>query len=151
MERTLVIIKPDGVQRGLIGPILTRLERRGLRFAGLKLMQITPELASRHYAIHEGKRFYEPLIQFITSGPVVVAVIEGDDAIGIVRKTMGATNPADADPGTIRADFGIEIGRNLVHGSDSLETAKFETALFFDTTEVVTWRRDVDRWIFEDA
>jgi len=149
MERTLVIIKPDGLQRGLIGPILTRLERRGLRFAGLKLMQITPELAGRHYAIHKGKPFYEPLIQFIISGPVVVAVIEGDDAINIVRKTMGATNPADADPGTIRADFGLEIGRNLVHGSDGSDTAAIEIPLFFADDELLDYERAVDGWIHE--
>jgi nucleoside-diphosphate kinase len=149
MERTLVIIKPDGVQRGLIGPILTRLERRGLRFAGLKLMQITPELASRHYAVHKGKPFYEPLIQFITSGPVVVAAVEGNDAINIVRNTLGATNPADAAPGTIRADFGLEIGRNLVHGSDGNETASYEIPLFFDEQELVSYERAVDGWITE--
>lgn len=149
MERTLVIIKPDGVQRGLIGPILTRLERRGLRFAALKLMQITPELAARHYAIHQGKPFYEPLVEFITSGPVVVAVIEGKNAIQIVRKTMGATNPAEADPGTIRADFGLEIGRNLVHGSDGPDTAAYEIPLFFAEAEILDYERAVDGWINE--
>ena len=149
MERTLVIIKPDGVQRGLIGPILTRLERRGLRFAALKLIQISPELAARHYAVHQGKPFYEPLIQFITSGPVVVAVIEGNDAIDIVRKTMGATSPAQAAPGTIRADFGLEIGRNLVHGSDGPETAAYEIPLFFEEEEILSYRRAVDGWLNE--
>ena len=149
MERTLVIIKPDGVQRGLIGPILTRLERRGLRFAALKLIQISPELAGRHYAVHEGKPFYEPLIQFITSGPVVVAVIEGNDAINIVRKTMGATSPGQAEPGTIRADFGLEIGRNLVHGSDGPETAAYEIPLFFEEGEILNYQRAVDSWLNE--
>jgi nucleoside-diphosphate kinase len=149
MERTLVIIKPDGVQRGLIGPILGRLEGRGLRFAAMKLMQITPELAERHYAIHKGKPFYEGLVEFITSGPVVVAVIEGRDAINIVRKTMGATNPAAAEPGTIRADFGLEIGRNLVHGSDGLDTAAYEIPLFFAEDEIVSYERAVDNWINE--
>jgi nucleoside-diphosphate kinase len=149
MERTLVIIKPDGVQRGLIGPILTRFESRGLRFAALKLIQITPELAARHYAIHRGKPFYEPLIQFITSGPVVVAVVEGKDAIDIVRRTMGATNPAQAEPGTIRADFGLEIGRNLVHGSDGPETAAYEIPLFFAENEILEYERAVDGWIHE--
>src|SRR4030042_1282534 len=115
MERTLVILKPDAVQRGLIGPIITRLEQRGLRFAAMKLMQISPELAARHYAIHKGKPFYEGLVQFITSGPVVAAVIEGKDAINIVRKTLGATSPANAEPGTIRADLSLGVGRNLVH------------------------------------
>ncbi len=149
MEHTLVIIKPDGVQRGLIGPILARLERRGLRFGAMKLMQITPELASRHYAIHKGKPFYEGLIEFITSGPVVVAVIQGRDAINIVRKTMGATNPAEAEPGTIRADFGLEIGRNLVHGSDGPDTAAYEIPLFFADDEILSYERAVDGWINE--
>ncbi len=149
MEHTLVIIKPDGVQRGLIGPILARLERRGLRFAAIKLMQITPELASRHYAIHKGKPFYEGLIEFITSGPVVVAVIQGRDAINIVRKTIGATNPAEAEPGTIRADFGLEIGRNLVHGSDGPDTAAYEIPLFFADDEILSYERAVDGWINE--
>jgi nucleoside-diphosphate kinase len=149
MERTLVIIKPDGVQRGLIGPILTRLERRGLRFAAMKLIQIAPELAARHYAIHKGKPFYDGLIGFITSGPVVVAVIEGNNAIDIVRKTMGATNPAQAEPGTIRADFGLEIGRNLVHGSDGPDTAAYEIPLFFTKDEILSYERAVDGWILE--
>jgi nucleoside-diphosphate kinase len=149
MERTLLIIKPDAVQRGLIGPILTRLERRGLRFAAMKLVQITPELAARHYAIHEGKPFYEPLIEFITGGPVVVAVIEGNDAINIMRNTMGATNPAQAAPGTIRGDFGLEIGRNLVHGSDGPDTAAYEIPLFFAEDEILSYERAVDRWINE--
>jgi nucleoside-diphosphate kinase len=149
MERTLVIIKPDGVQRGLVGPILARFERRGLRFAAMKLMQISPELAARHYAIHKGKPFYEGLIEFITSGPVLVAVIEGRDAIHIVRKTMGATNPAAAEPGTIRADFGLEVGRNLVHGSDGADTAAFEIPLFFSEEEILSYNRAVDDWINE--
>lgn len=149
MERTLVIIKPDGVQRGLVGPILTRLERRGLRVAAMKLMQITPELASRHYKVHQGKPFYEPLVEFITSGPVVVAVIEGTDAIDTIRKTMGATNPALAEPGTIRADYGLEIGRNLVHGSDGADTAAYEIPLFFDDDEILSYERAIDHWINE--
>lgn len=149
MERTLVIVKPDGVQRGLVGPILSRLERRGLRFAALKLMQITPELAERHYAVHKGKAFYEGLISFITSGPVVVAVVEGRDAIDIVRKTLGATNPAEAEPGTIRADFGLEIGRNLVHGSDGPDTAAYEIPIFFDEREILSYERAIDSWINE--
>jgi nucleoside-diphosphate kinase len=149
MERTLVILKPDAVQRGLIGPIITRLEQRGLRFAAMKLMQISPELAARHYAIHKGKAFYEGLVQFITSGPVVAAVIEGKDAINIVRKTMGATSPANSEPGTIRADFGLEIGRNLVHGSDGPDTAAYEIPLFFAEDEILTYERAVDHWIHE--
>ena len=149
MERTLVIIKPDAVQRGLIGEILTRFERRGLCIVALKLIQIDESLARRHYAIHEGKPFYEPLIRYITSSPVVVVALEGNDAIETARRTMGATNPAEAAPGTIRADFGLEIGRNLVHGSDGPETAAFETPLFFTEDEILSYGRDIDRWIFE--
>ena len=149
MERTLVIVKPDGVQRGLIGEIILRLERRGLKLVGMKFMQITPELASRHYAVHKGKPFYEPLVAYITSSPVVVMVWEGKQAIEVVRKTMGATNPVKAEPGTIRADLGVEIGRNLVHGSDGPETAAFEVALFFREDELVSWTRSAERWIVE--
>jgi nucleoside-diphosphate kinase len=149
LERTLIIIKPDAVQRGLTGRIITRFERRGLRIAAMKLIHITAELAQRHYAVHEGKPFYEPLIEYITSSPVVVMVLEGNDAIEIARRTMGATNPAEAAPGTIRADFGLEIGRNLVHGSDGPETAAFELPLFFDEEEILSYGRDVDPWIFE--
>lgn len=149
MERTLIIVKPDAVQRGLIGAILTRLEQRGLRFAALKLLQITPELAARHYAVHKGKPFYNGLIEFITSGPVVVAVIEGPQAIEIVRKTMGATNPTQAEPGTIRADLGLEIGRNLVHGSDGPDTAAYEIPLFFAEEEILSYERAIDAWINE--
>ena len=149
MERTLVIVKPDGVQRGLVGEIILRLERRGLKLVGMKFMQITPELASRHYAVHKGKPFYEPLVAYITSAPVVVMVWEGKRAIEVVRKTMGATNPVNAEPGTIRADFGVEIGRNLVHGSDGPDTAAFEVALFFREDELVSWTRDAERWIIE--
>jgi nucleoside-diphosphate kinase len=149
MERTLVIVKPDAVQRGLVGAILTRLERRGLRIAAMKLIQITPELAARHYQIHQGKPFYKGLVEFITSGPVVVAVIEGTDAIDTVRKTMGATNPAQAEPGTIRADYALEIGRNLVHGSDGADTAAYEIPLFFTEAEILSYQRAIDAWINE--
>jgi nucleoside-diphosphate kinase len=149
LERTLVIIKPDAVQRGLIGEIVTRFERRGLRIAALKLIHIDEPLARRHYAIHEGKPFYEPLIHYSTSSPVVVMVLEGSDAIEIVRRTMGATNPAEAAPGTIRADLGLEIGRNLVHGSDGPETAAFEVGIFFTEEEILSYGRDADCWIFE--
>jgi len=149
LERALVIIKPDAVQRGLIGEIVTRFERRGLRIAGMKLLQIDKSLAERHYAIHKGKPFYEPLIRYITSSPVVVMVVEGNDVIKVARRTMGATNPAEAAPGTIRADFGLEIGRNLVHGSDGPETAAFEVPLFFTEDELLSYDRDTDRWIFE--
>ena len=149
MERTLVIIKPDAVQRGLIGPIITRLEQRGLKIVGMKFMQIDEELAHRHYAIHEGKGFFEGLIQYITSAPVVVMVLEGPQAIKIVRNTLGATRPIEAEQGTIRADFGLEIGRNLTHGSDTLENAAIEVNLFFGEEGLVSWDRDTDRWIYE--
>lgn len=149
MERTLVIVKPDGVQRGLIGPIITRLEQRGLKIVGLKMMQITPDLARKHYAIHEGKPFFDGLIRYITSAPVVVMVVEGKKAIEVVRATMGATNPVTAAPGTIRADYALEIGRNLVHGSDGPETAQTEIALFFKPEELLDYSRDTDKWIFE--
>ena len=151
MERTLVILKPDAVQRGLIGAILTRLEQRGLRFAALKLMQITPELAALHYKEHEGKGFYPGLIKFITSGPVIVAVVEGTDAIQVVRDTMGKTSPAKSPPGTIRADFGLETGRNLIHGSDGPEAALREVRRFFAEGEILSYHRAVDDWIEEQA
>jgi nucleoside-diphosphate kinase len=149
LERTLIIIKPDAVQRGLIGQIITRFERRGLRLAGMKLIHIDQALAEKHYAIHKGKPFYEPLIQYITSSPVVVMALEGNEAIEIARRTMGATNPAEAAPGTIRADFGLEIGRNLVHGSDGEDTAAIEIPLFFDEDELLSYERDNERWILE--
>lgn len=149
MERTLVLIKPDGVQRQLIGPIITRLEGRGLKIVALKLIQVSQDLARRHYAIHEGKPFFEPLISYITSAPVVAMVVEGPRAIEATRNTMGATNPINATPGTIRADYALEIGRNLVHGSDGAETAAAEIALWFDEDEILTYQREVDRWILE--
>jgi nucleoside-diphosphate kinase len=149
MERTLILLKPDAIQRGLIGPILTRLEQRGLRFAALKLMQVTPELAERHYGVHKGKAFYEGLVRFITSGPVVAAVVEGKDAINVVRNTMGRTNPGQSDPGTIRGDFGLDVGRNLIHGSDGPESAAFEIPIFFTEAEILSYRRAVDDWIEE--
>jgi nucleoside-diphosphate kinase len=149
MERTLVIVKPDGVQRGLVGPILARLEARGLKLVGLKLVQVSDDLAQRHYAEHEGKPFYVGLIRYITSAPVVVACIEGTNAVQVVRNTVGATNPASAAPGTIRADWALDIGRNLIHASDAPATADRELALWFTDGEVVGYGRDTDRWIFE--
>ena len=149
MERTLVIIKPDAVQRGLIGEIIARLEKRGLKIVALKMVQISRELAARHYGVHVGKPFYEGLVQYITSSPVVVMAVEGRRAIEVVRSTMGSTNPVQAAPGTIRADLALEIGRNLVHGSDGPETAAFELELFFGEEELQSWPRDTDRWIRE--
>ncbi|MFP3897061.1 MAG: nucleoside-diphosphate kinase [Anaerolineales bacterium] len=149
MERTLIIVKPDAVQRGLVGEIISRFERRGLKIVGMKLMQIDEALARRHYSIHEGKPFFKGLIEYISSAPVVVMVLEGNDVIRIVRRTMGATNPAEAAAGTIRADYGLEIGRNLVHGSDAPDTATREISLFFEDEELVSWERDTDPWVFE--
>ena len=149
MERTLVIVKPDGVQRGLIGEIIARLERRGLKIIGLKMMQISRELAAKHYGVHQGKPFYEGLVNYITSSPVVVMAVEGKKAIEMVRQTMGKTNPLDAAPGTIRADLAVDIGRNLVHGSDGAQTAEFELGLFFRPDELVAWDRSVEPWIVE--
>lgn len=150
MERTLVLLKPDAIQRGLAGEIIGRLEGRGLRIAGLRLMQITPALAKKHYAEHAGKPFYQGLIDYICSGPVIAACFEGTRAVDVVRKTMGKTNPADAEPGTIRGDLGLEMGRNLIHGSDSLQSARREMALFFgERGSMKSYQRDVDRWIFE--
>jgi nucleoside-diphosphate kinase len=149
MERSLIILKPDAVQRGLIGPILTRLEQRGLKLAGLKLIRIDEALARRHYAVHEGKPFFAGLVEYIISGPVVVAVVTGNNVIGIVRNTVGATNPAQAAPGTIRGDFAVEIGRNLIHASDSPENGEKEIALFFTDQEIVSLERSTDAWIYE--
>jgi nucleoside-diphosphate kinase len=149
VERTLVLIKPDGVQRQLVGPIITRLEQRGLKIVAMKMIQVSQELARKHYAIHEGKPFFEPLIGYITSAPVVAMVVEGPNAIEVTRNTMGATNPANAASGTIRADYALEIGRNLVHGSDGPETAATEIALWFDDSEILSYQRDADRWILE--
>jgi nucleoside-diphosphate kinase len=149
MERTLILVKPDAMQRGLAGEILTRLERRGLKLAGLKLMHVSDALARRHYAEHEGKSFFEGLIGYITSSPIIAAVFEGTGAIQACRATLGKTNPVNAEPGTIRGDFGLETGRNLVHGSDSVESATREIGLFFSDGELLTYLRDVDRWIFE--
>ena len=149
MERTLVLIKPDAMQRSLAGKIVARLERRGLRIAAMRLFQMDQALARRHYAEHEGKPFFQGLISYITSCPIIAAVFEGTNAVAVARKTMGATNPAAAEPGTIRGDLALETGRNLIHGSDSLESARREIALFFRDDEVHTYPRDVDRWVFE--
>ncbi|HHY55127.1 MAG TPA: nucleoside-diphosphate kinase [Chloroflexi bacterium] len=148
MERTFVMVKPDGVQRGLIGEIISRFERRGLKIVGMKMLQVSDDLARRHYAVHEGKPFFAGLISYITSAPVVAMVVEGTNAVVAVRQTVGATRPFEAAPGSIRADFALEIGRNLVHASDAPETAAAEIALWFGE-ELVEWQRATDRWIFE--
>ena len=149
MDRTLVLVKPDGVQRGLIGEIISRLERRGLKIVGMKLMQVSGKLANRHYGEHEGKPFFAGLVGFITSGPIVAMAIEGNNVVGLVRTTVGETNPADSAPGTIRGDLGVDIGRNLIHGSDSDESAKRELSLFFTEGELLDYSRVTDPWIIE--
>ncbi len=149
MERTLIIVKPDGVQRGLTGEIIRRFEQRGLRIVGMKFLSVSRALAEQHYAIHKGKPFYEGLVNYITSGPVVVIALEGTSAIEAARGTIGATNPAKAAAGSIRGDLGVEIGRNLVHGSDSVENGQAEIALWFKPDELVSWQRSTDSWIFE--
>ena len=149
MEKTLVLVKPDGVQRGLIGEVIGRLERRGLRMVAAKFLVVSDELAETHYAIHKGKPFYEGLIRYITSAPVMAMVWEGPKAVAAVRQTMGATRPTEAAPGTIRHDFALEVGRNLTHASDTPENGDKEVALWFNSEELVNWSRAVDIWIFE--
>jgi nucleoside-diphosphate kinase len=149
VEQTLILIKPDGVERGLIGQIITRFEQRGLKLVGMKLLQVSDELARRHYAVHEGKPFFDPLIEYITSSPVVAMVLEGPEAVQVARNTIGATRPAEATAGSIRGDFGLMVGRNLVHGSDSPENAAIEIALWFDDAELIDYERSVDGWILE--
>lgn len=150
MQRTLVIIKPDGVQRGLIGEIVGRLERRGLKIVALRLRMIDRDLAERHYGEHKGKPFYAGLIDYICSGPVVTAVFEGPGAVAVTRTTMGATKPAEASPGTIRGDFSLMMGRNLIHGSDGPESAQREVDLFFGADGALNYTRNIDPWIIED-
>jgi nucleoside-diphosphate kinase len=149
-EQTLVLVKPDAVQRGLIGEVITRLERRGLQLVGMKLMRITDELAGRHYEEHRAKPFFAGLVSFITSAPVVAMVWEGPGAVSMVRAMMGATNPANAAPGTIRGDLAVSFGMNVIHGSDSLESAAREVSLFFSGEELVPWERTIDRWVIEE-
>ena len=149
MERTLVLVKPDGVQRALIGEVISRLERRGLRLVGAKFMRVDQNLAETHYAIHKGKPFYEGLIRYITSAPVMAMVWEGPSAIAAVRQTMGATRPTEASPGSLRHDFALAVGRNLTHASDSAETGESEVNLWFEPGELVSWERAIDAWIFE--
>ena len=149
LERTLVLLKPDAVQRGLVGEITGRLEQRGLKLVGAKLVQVELSLAESHYAVHKGKPFYEGLIKYITASPVMAMVWEGPDAIEVVRQTMGATDPKQAAPGSIRHDYGLEIGRNLTHASDGPETAQEEIQLWFSDDELVNWQRITDGWIYE--
>jgi nucleoside-diphosphate kinase len=149
VERTLVLVKPDGVQRGLIGEVIKRLENRGLRMIAGKFILVSRPLAEEHYGIHKGKPFYESLLDYITSAPVMAMVWDGPNAVAAVRQTMGATRPTDASPGSIRHDFGLEIGRNLTHASDTPENGEKEAALWFIADELVEWDRALDPWIFE--
>ncbi len=149
MERSLVLVKPDGVQRGLIGEVISRLERRGLRLVSARFMEVSQELASTHYAIHVGKPFYDGLIRYITSAPVMAMAWEGPNAIAAIRQTMGSTRPTEAAPGSLRHDFALEVGRNLTHASDSVENGEKEVSLWFKPEELVSWQRATDQWIFE--
>lgn len=149
MERTYLMVKPDGVQRGLVGQIISRFEQRGYKIVGLKMMQIPRETAEKHYGEHAGKPFFAGLVDFITSSPVVAMVVEGKDVVATAREMMGATNPLKAAPGTIRDTFGVDVGRNIIHGSDSLESANREIGIFFRPEELVDYGRAIDTWIYE--
>ena len=149
MERTLVLVKPDGVQRGLVGKIIGRLENKGFRLVALKLMSVSRKLAEEHYGEHVDKPFFGDLVRFITSSPIVAMAIEGENSVQVVRTTMGLSNPQEAAPGTIRGDFGLTIGMNLIHGSDSGESASRELDLFFEPSEILEYSRDIERWIIE--
>ena len=148
MEKSLVLIKPDAVQRGLAGEVISRLEKKGLKIVAMKMLHMDKALAQRHYAVHKGRVFFDDLVNFITSGPVIAIIFQGKNAVEIIRQMMGATDPAKAYSGTIRGDFGIDIGHNLVHGSDSLENASEEIDLFFSADEVLNYDRDLDTWIY---
>jgi nucleoside-diphosphate kinase len=143
------MIKPDGVQRGLVGDIIKRYETKGFTLVGLKLMSVSRELAEKHYAVHSDKPFFAGLVDFITSGPVVAMVWEGEGVIAAARKVIGATKPLDAEPGTIRGDYGITVGRNIIHGSDAPETAKQEIALWFSESELTAWESTLKGWLYE--
>ena len=148
-QRTLVLIKPDGLQRGLVGTIVSRLETRGLKIVAMKMLQMNQKMAEQHYNIHRERPFFQGLVSFITSSPIIAIVLEGPDAVELIRNTIGVTNPIQAPLGTIRGDFALTIGRNLVHGSDSMKTAASEIQLFFQSTEILDYPRDVDPWIIE--
>jgi len=149
MERTLIILKPDAVQRGLVGESIRRFEQRGLRIIAMKFVKVERVLAEKHYAVHTGKPFFDGLVSYITSSPVVVMVLEGTNAVVASRATIGATRPNEAATGSIRGDLALEIGRNLVHGSDSVDNANQEIALWFKSDELIEWPRNADPWIFE--
>ena len=147
VERTLIIVKPGAVVRGLVGEVLSRLEKKGLKIVGLKMLKISREKAEKLYSVHKGKHFYEELINYITSAPVVVGVIEGDDAIQVVRRVIGPTNPKEAPPGTIRGDLGISITQNIIHASDSRESAEREIKIFFEEEELCAYSRADEAWL----
>lgn len=149
MSRTLVLLKPDTVQRALVGEVIARLERRGLKIVGMKLMQVSDDLAHKHYAEHEGKLFFPGLVQFIKSSPIVAMVLDGENAVQLVRAAMGSTNPTESTPGSIRGDYGMTVGMNLAHGSDSNESAKREIDLFFSPNEIIDYERGIDQWVTE--
>lgn len=149
MEKTFIMVKPDGVQRGLVGKILARFERRGFKLVALKMLRIDRELAERHYGEHLGKPFFEDLVSYITSGPVAAMVLEGPNVVAMAREMMGATQPAKALPGTIRGTYGIDVGRNVVHGSDSVASAEREIGLFFGDGEILEYGRALEAWIYE--
>jgi nucleoside-diphosphate kinase len=150
MERTFIAIKPDAVQRALIGEIISRIEKRGLKIVAMKLMILSEEKAKEHYKEHIGKPFFQKLVTFITSGPIIAIAVEGVNAVKLMRKTIGATNPQDAEIGTIRADLAQDMGRNIIHGSDSIESAEREIAIFFDEEEILpSWDRANDKWVVE--
>ena len=149
MERTLVLIKPDGVQRGLIGDVISRLEKRGLRLVAAKFLLVSQELAETHYSIHKGKPFYDGLIEYICSAPVMAMVWEGPQAVAAVRQTMGATRPLEAAPGTVRHDYALQVRHNITHASDTPENALHEIELWFKPEELVTWQRSLDNWYFD--
>jgi nucleoside-diphosphate kinase len=148
MERSIVLIKPDAVQRGLAGEIISRLEKKGLKIVAMKMLHMDKNLAQRHYTIHIGKIFFDDLVNFITSSPVIAIIFQGKNAVEIIRQMMGETDPAKARSGTIRGDFGVDIGHNLVHGSDSLENAVKEIDLFFSEEEIFNYDRELDTWIY---
>ncbi|NWF77432.1 MAG: nucleoside-diphosphate kinase [Chloroflexi bacterium] len=148
MERSLVLIKPDAIQRGLAGEIISRLEKKGLTIVAMKMLYMDKNLAQRHYAIHKGKAFFNDLVSFITSSPVIAIVFQGKNAVEMIRRMMGETDPARAQPGSIRGDLGIDIGHNLIHGSDSIENASKEIDLFFSKEEIFSYDRELDRWIY---
>ncbi len=149
MERTYVMVKPDGVQRNLVGEIISRFEKKGFKIVGLKMLQMDRAMAEKHYAEHIGKPFFEALASYITSGPVVAMVLEGKDVVAAIRAMNGATNPTNAGPGTIRGDFAIEVGRNVIHGSDSVESANREIAIYFSENELCQYQKVLDSWIYE--